>query len=318
MSEPIDINIDASCLSGSSHCMLAWYRMVVEGYREPLVPNDIIYGVAVHKFIDTMYQTDGDLKQARDAALKSFNVPKYDKPKKLYMSEPRHLIATCFDYWERYVSKDTSFDLIKLCDKPATEVTFKFLYYTDSNIRVWLCGTMDKIGKIRNGVYAIGDYKTTSLWSAPEYFTSFDLSIQLRFYVLALKWMAEHESDSILGQIGATNVGTFIDALFVKPCAVDNEYKRSQVFTYREEQLTEVKRMLDLKIHELSTQVFLINNGAMARPLKQGLLTGTCTRQYGKCSFFSVCANQDEGAAAAMLAQRFVKKPYNPLAFNTP
>ena len=314
---PLDINIDASSLS-SSGCTLEWYRRVVQGYRAPRVNNDIIYGVAVHKFIDTMFQTGGDMKAARDAAFKAFRIPKYDKPKKLYMSDERHMLATCFDYWENVVSKEATFDIIKLPNgKPATELTFRFLWRDYDGVRIWLCGTMDKLGKIKNGCYAVGDYKTTSSWDEDNYFKTYELSVQLRFYIYALKQMAIHYPDSVLGQVGATNVGAFIDALFIKAKVVENEYKRSDVFQFKPDHMAEFESMLITRVTRFVEHIKLIQEGQFKRPFKEGIIAGCCERKFGKCDFWNVCKSSDD-VAEVLLKRDFITKPYDPLNFNTP
>lgn len=313
---PLDINIDASSLS-SSGCTLEWYRRVVQGYRSPNVNNDIIYGVAVHKFIDTMFQTGGDMKQARDAAYKAFRIPKYDKPKKLYMSDERHMFCTCLDYWENYVSKESTFDILQLPNgKAATELTFRFLWRDFGSVRVWLCGTMDKLGKFKRGCYAIGDYKTTSSWDEDNYFKSYEMSCQLRFYIYALKQMAIHYPDSVLGQIGATNVGAYIDALFIKAKVVENKYERSDVFQYKPEEIEEFEGMLINRVERFISVIQSIQNGGR-RPNKEGILSGACERKFGKCDFWNVCKNSDP-VGDVLLKRDFIIKPYDPLNFNTP
>lgn len=314
MTEPIEINVDATSLR-SSGCILEWYRRVVEGWRAPIMNNDIIYGIAVHKFIDTMFKTHGNMKEARVAAEKSFNIPKYDKPKKLHMSDARHMLATCVDYWDKVQNDDTFETLLLPNNQPATEITFRFLYCQDEWVKIYLCGTMDKIGKIKGGCYAIGDYKTTSSWNDKEYFEGYELSLQLRFYIFALQWMAAHEPDSVLGQIGAKQPGAFIDALFIKTKVVENEYKRSNVFRFKSEDMAEFVQLLDAKIQHLVGFIRTQHLTNVARPPKEGIISGLCERKFGKCDFWHVCKNDDR-VGEVLLRRDFVKKHYNPLKFN--
>lgn len=315
MTLPVEVNIDATSLR-TSNCMLDMYRTVVEGYRSPVVSADIIYGVAVHKFIDTMFKTKGDLRKARDAAYLAFRIKKFDKAKKPHMSDERHMLTTCLEYWENVVSKESTFDTVLLPNgEPATEVTFKFLYYEDAYLKVNLAGTIDKLGKFKNGCYAIGDYKTTSSWDDRSYFSSYELSIQLRFYVLALRWMASYEPESVLGKIGATKVGAFIDALFIKSSVAENLYKRSEVFQFDGSHLDEIKQLLDRKIQALSQEVMAISKGESQRPLKEGILHGTCEKKFGKCQFWNCCRSNDT-IADILLKRDFIQKHYDPLHFN--
>lgn len=311
----LEVNIDATALR-TSGCMLEFWRTIVDGYRQPLVSSSIIYGVGVHKFIDTMFKSNGNLKLAVEEAKRSFMIPKHDDNKKPHLSDWRHCLATSVDYWDNYVSKDSTYDILKFPDgSPATEVTFKFKYYEDDYIIVNLAGTIDKLGQIKRGCYAVGDYKTTSAWDNEGYFKQYERSIQLRFYVLALKWMAEKYPDSLLGQIGATRVGAFIDALFINAKVVENKYKRSEVFTYKDEELDEVKGMLNHLIRCLSHMAGLILSKIETRPPKTGLLHGICEKKFSKCMFWHVC-NAPDDIAEILLKRDFKQKFYDPLKFN--
>lgn len=316
MNFPIEVNIDATSLRSSS-CMLEFYRKIVDGYRLPVLSCDIVYGIAVHKFIDTMFKTGGDIKKATTEAYKAFRIPKFPKEKKPHMMEERHMLTTSINYWDDYIVKDKQFNCLLLPNnEPATELTFRFLYYEDEFIKVYLCGTIDKLGKISGGCFAIGDYKTTSSWDKNNYFSGYELSVQLRFYNLALRWMGKNYPESVLGQVGNSNVGAFIDALFIKPNAMENEYKRSNVFTYSDTEMSEFESMLRCKIQELSHYVSQLAGGHIQRMPKQGILQGTCERKFGICEFAIVCQQQKEEFAEFLLNRDFIKKHYNPLKFN--
>ena len=109
----IHINIDQSSLSGSS-CMLRWKRVIIDGYKEPKNSRDITYGVAVHAFLDTMYQTNGDLAMAVEAAKKAFAIPSFSKPEKKHMDDPMHMMETCLSVYRDFVVKDTDFQLLNI------------------------------------------------------------------------------------------------------------------------------------------------------------------------------------------------------------
>ena len=70
----IKLKINSSSLR-YSHCLLAWYRTIVEGWVEPRFSGKIVFGLGVHKFAHTMYQTS-DLKTALAAGLVEFDQPK--------------------------------------------------------------------------------------------------------------------------------------------------------------------------------------------------------------------------------------------------
>lgn len=304
----LELNISNTAL-GTSGCMLALKRTIVDGYVEPAQDSNLVYGVAVHKYIDTMYKTNGHIPTAREEALKAFNIPKNNKSKQMHLSDANHMLTTCFNVWELYVKQDSNFEVLMLNDKPATEVTFSIPYFEDEAIKVNLCGTIDSIGKIKGGCYAIRDWKTTSSWDNKGYFKSYELSRQLRLYVMALGIMSTLHPESILGTIGNTRVGAFIDALFIKPAANDNKYYRSEMFSYTHEELCEFKLMLDIKLKEFSLAV---QHNYFP---KQGIINGACNRQYGKCSFWNTCVVSSV-IAEVLLARDFKKKEFNPLDYN--
>jgi hypothetical protein len=261
-----------------------------------------------------MYKTN-DMKAARNEAHKLFDVQKKDDQKKPFLSDFKHLVATCFDYWNEYILKDPTFDVLRLADNtPATEATFRFKYRQYGTVTFWLCGTIDKIGKFHNGCYAVGDYKTTNAWDNKGYFKSYELSVQLRFYVYAIKWMFRHYPESILGRIGATTVGTFIDAVFLKDKLVEQKYVRSEVFRYSDAHMDEFKGMLDMSLDRLGQNIMDVEAGKLSRPPMEGIISGFCEQKYGKCQFWNVC---NAGTNGDLLLQRdFDVKEFNPLKYN--
>jgi hypothetical protein len=305
---PVEINISSSALPTTT-CLLNFYRTVVEGYKEPAQKSNLVYGTALHKYIDTMYKTKGHIPTARVEALKAFNVPKIDNRKSPHLSDANHMITTAFMTWEMFASKDDSIELLDMLGLPATEVSFSIPYYTDQYIKVNLAGTLDTLAKIKGGCYVIRDWKTTSSWDSKSYFKSYEMSKQLRFYVLALKIMSEMYPDSMLGQIGKTRVGARIDAIFVKPAPNETKWASSEVFQYRDTDIAAFRMTLDDKIQEISRA---IKTGYLP---KNGLLTGSCETKWGLCKFWNVC-QVDDKVAEVLLARDFVKKQFNPLNYN--
>lgn len=306
------IKLNASGLKTTT-CMYNFWNVCIEGYKNQRSAAKMVYGIGVHKFVDTMFKTQGNLGKARDAALIAFRKPKALDSKSKHMNDENHFLPTCFNLWEDWVSKDDAQTVMLPDGSPATEVTFSIPYYEDEFIVVTLEGTIDRIIKIKGGCYAINDYKTTSSWEKDSYLEKYRMSNQLRFYVFALKLMAEKAPESMLGQIGATNVGACIDGIFLKPKACDNEYKRSNVFQFAD--LGEVRRGLDLKIQQISRTVELTRMSGIL-PAKEGLVNGSCEGKWGLCTFWSICNSQSDEIAQVLLARDFVKKEYDPLHHN--
>ena len=339
----LEIDIDSTCLSTSA-CERNFFLTVigsiedgkiVGGYKSP--PNAaMIYGVAVHKFIDTMYKTAGHYPTAKTFAETSFNVPKVlTDEKKQWLLDPKHLITSCYNLWTNYIEEDSNFELLDLPVKcfwcfgkgqdkdipckycqgkgvvngKASELTFRILIYDDAFIKVNLCGTIDRVGKFHNGCYAIGDWKTTSAYNKDSYLSSYELSRQLRIYVLACKMMAQMYPDSILGKVGSTNMGAFIDGVFLKSKANDNEYQRSQVFQFSNEDMCDFRIMVDDFCRKLSES---IQHNYWP---KAGILNGSCDAKFGKCRFWNVCKS-NETVGNLLLNRDFKRVIYNPLKFN--
>lgn len=311
MSEKTIIRINASSLRNST-CMLRWYRQIVQGYYQPNKDAKAVYGVGVHTYIDSMYKTGGHVGISRDKALAVFNVPKWPVKQQQWLEDENHFFMTCYHLWNEYVTKETQFELCKLpTGDPATEITFSIPFLETEQFLVKLEGTIDKIGKFKGGCYAVGDWKTTSKWDTKSYLSDYETSSQLKFYVLALKLMARLEPESMLGQIGATRVGAFIDGIFLKPKVTDNTYGRSEVFQFTEVTMAEYERLLECKIQELIGYAF-----HQEIPLRQGLLNGACGTGNYKCEYYNICRQQDMNVASMLLARDFKQKPYNPLKHN--
>lgn len=305
----------------------------------------MIYGVAVHKFRDVMFKTKGHFPTARKEAELVFNLPKRADPKKEWQTDPKHLITTCFNYWTNNIETESSFEMLEInqpcywCEGtghsgeveagdgeeiakpckyckgegivkgPATELTFSLKIYEDDFCIIYLEGTMDGLGKFKGGVWAIGDLKSTSAWKQDEYLESYELSRQLRVYTYACKIMARTQPDSILGQIGKTRMGAFIDGLFVKPKANDNEFQRSRVMQFSDEDIAAFERTLLEFCKKLSFHV-----QANYFP-KEGILNGLCDGKWGFCDFWHACKSP-EHISQLLLKRDFKRTKYDPMNFN--
>jgi hypothetical protein len=313
------IRIDASSLKESA-CMYRWWLVVMQGYKEPLPYNDTNYGTAGHAFIQHMYLTKGNFMEALKTAKVQLGKPVEIRPKKDYLTEI-HFTKTCFDFWQEFLSKDDFEILTDEAGVPLVELKFDEPYWSDENFEIRLTGTIDKLGKFKNGCYAIGDYKFTSSWNEKEYFTQYELSLQLMFYLFMLHLKGAKNPDSALGKIIQYPVGAFIDAIFLKSNK-ETVFKRSEVwFTDKKQlqmRLNEMKALLDRFIYGVTARL------STSTPFERtGLLNGACANAYGTtsqqgalCRFFRHCAAPDEIAAQHVLKNTFKQREYNPLKFN--
>ena len=343
------INIDSTAL-GTATCERAFYLTTVgsinpetnqsEGGYKTIMGASAIYGVALHKFIDLMYKTKGEYAFARKKALASFNRPKIEDKKRKWLNDERHFMGVCETVWESFCLEDTNFQLLEVpmkcwrcegkgqydesgencgchvCDcegiikGPSTELTFKIPFYEDDFVIINLCGTIDKLGKFVNGIFSIGDWKSTTSWDTNTYLDNYALSRQLRVYRLALALMAEKNSDTTLGKIGNSNVGGFIDGIFLSANALDVKVVRSEVFQFHKEQINEFKNYLTNFCIELSRTI-----QQKIRGNKTGILNGACTTIFGRCKFWDVCKH-DGPIGDMILSRDFQRKIYDPLNFD--
>lgn len=299
----------SSTAMGSSTCSLRLHKQVIEGVREKLMPARVVYGIACHKFFDSMYKTLDPVKSILTAK-KAFFIPKIDDRKSTHLSDEGHMITTCMNVWAGFVQEDTSFEVLSFDGKALTEKTFSNLIYQDEHITVYLEGTLDKIGKFKNGVYAIGDWKTTSSWSAESYFTQYELSRQLRIYRLATILEGRSYPDSPIGKIGNSRCGVFIDAIFLKPDRNALEVKRSSVFYIPEVEIIAFEKMLLKFCKSLSLKV---QDGSLLD--KEGTMNGSCEGKWGKCPYWNLCKTPLE-VSRVLQDRDFNIVPWTPQDYN--
>lgn len=319
MKTKLEINLSASALSHAG-CVLNFFRTVVGtvspetgqsegGYKELAMASRMVYGVAGHKFIDTCYQTGGNIPEAVKAAKIAFALPKFDDKRCMHLSDERHMITVSMMLWTGFCQDDSSYELLMFNDKPASEQTFKIKFYEDDIAIYYLCGTLDKLGQFKGGCFAIGDWKFTSSWDRKKYFKQYELSRPLRVYALACKLMSQIEPNSTLGKIGATRVGAFIDAIFLKPSANDMEVERSVVHQFEDKELKDFQEGITNYCKKISRH---IKENYFP---KEGIVRNGCDGKWGLCSFWNVCKSSDN-VAAVLLARDFKRVMFTPEDYN--
>lgn len=300
------IQIDSTLLRQSS-CNFRLYLMIVAQKQAPMLYNDIEYGTAFHKFVATFTQTEGDLAVATREARDYFDSRKMSIRYKKQHLNTTHLLRTCFDYQE-FAEKNSDFQVLRDADNKAlVEVKFSIPFLSSEGIDILLCGTIDKIGKFKNGCYAIGDYKTTSTWDKDIFLSDFILSSQLYIYVYAFKRMCSMANNSAIQALSTQNVGCFVEGVFLSPNE-STEFKRSPIFFPKTEQLQEFEQsLLDIsyRIIEMVKQKQV--------PPPNGILNGSCTSGKYRCNYFNVCASPDKVSQGHILRNQFVDKPWSPL-----
>lgn len=343
MTKQLELSIDSTAL-GSSGCILNFSRTIIGEVTEPEVgaykslPNAaMIYGVAVHKFIDVCYKTDGHFPSARKEATAIFNLPKTIDKKKGWIQDERHMLTTCYNLWTMNVLEEPSFEVLAITQKcwwckgilksldnsevcshckgtglmegPATELTFHIPIFEDEVIKVYLDGTIDRVGKFKGGCFAILDWKTTSSWNPVEYLSTYELSRQLRIYTLACKLTTRNNPESTLGKIGATKMGAAIDGVFLKANANDNEYCRGSVFQFPDHEMEAFRKTI---IQYCEKVAFHVEHNYFP---KEGILNGSCDGKWGKCRFWNVCKTHDP-ISSILLKRDFTRLKFDPLNYN--
>jgi len=310
----LKLKVSATAL-GKSPCIRNLMWTIRDGYKEEFMPAKMVYGIAVHKFVDVMYKT-GNVASAFSAAKKAFDLPKLDDRKSLHLSDQKHMITTCANLWNDFIQSDYNFEVVVIDGVPLTEQTFSMdSFYEDEFVSIDIQGTLDKIGKFKGGCYAIGDWKTTSAWDTKSYFTRYDLARQLFIYRLAMLHASKTNPESTLGRIGKSNMGCFIDAIFLKPDANDNKVIRSDVDYKTATDMQRFEAELKFQCKLIS---YRLQRAATEHPdylPKEGIVNGTCESKWGLCSFWNVCV-ADDAVAKVLLSRDFIQKPFNPLDYN--
>jgi len=310
----IKIKLDASAMVKSA-CMLRLKRLVIDGYSGASY-NDIQYGSAYHEFVKQMYLTKANFAIAIEKALEILNKPCIIRKKHL---TDKHLTKTCLDYWQ-YSKSNDNYEIYSLDGKPMVEIYFENKFFEDDKYEVYLVGTIDSFGKIDKGIYAIRDFKTHSLFSVSKsgssyveqemqtFLNSFELSLQLRFYLLNLKLLSKAYPDTEFSKIVSHSVGMFIDGVFLSS-KEPTQFRRSTIWIPNQDEICEIEFLLNYQIKR-----FLCYLDRENFNLRDGIITGACTDGKFPCNYYEVCAAKDQ-AKDYLLKNNFVKKPYEPQEF---
>lgn len=304
------IKIDASSLKHSACTLEFWYK-VVDGYRTQLLNNDIEFGIAFHIYVAVMKRTGGDFAAATKAALEHYRRPNIIKHQKRYMTE-NYLLKVCQDYWFTRGMNDDFETLLDDKGKPLVELGFQWPIYEDDKLVVMIAGTIDDLCKHKRGTYALRDYKTTASWDKKAYLDQYYLSSQLMIYRLTVRKYAQMYPDSIFATLDKNNAHCFIEGIFCAGADKPVEFLRSDVFCFKDKQLSELETLLNRKVLSFVAQ---IKSGKL--PLREGMLNDACSGKFGHpCDFFNACRAPDLISAQHVLRRNYVQITYDPLKFH--
>ncbi len=311
-SDKLIVKIDSTVIRDSS-CFLRLFLKAIHGYKESPLKADIVYGQAVHRFVELAEKgMDSSLAIAKSNRFYR-ETPKKLSSKKEWLNEA-HLVKTLCQFSDRLLEGKDDLETIKVDNNSLSEKKFAIPLYEEELFGIMLCGTIDSICKKRNGIVLVRDYKTTSSWNVNNYFEDFKASPQLKTYIWALKWHAKMYPNSIFGELAKHEIGGVIDGIFLS-ASKETEFIRSEVFLYNETQMTEYEHLLMFLVERLKTWIRVYLDDPTVYPACEGTFNGACKTPYGKCSFFHACTSSNKEIFQAVLDQYFTKKSYDPLHF---
>lgn len=333
------IKISSSALKDSG-CDVRYDETVNRGLVEKLPWNDTFYGTCFHKFAYVMAMTDGNFAMANAETMNKFRkTVTRIRDKKEHLTE-KHLINTCIQYWTEIEAARTDFEpllhselcyyckgtnIVELngekcdCNKceagirtvPIAEFNFSIPVYEDEDFIVLLEGTIDRMGKIKNGAYCIRDFKTTSSWDYKKFLGSFRSSSQLKLYLWALKKHAAENPGSVLDGITKFPMMAFIDGVFLKS-AKETEF-HSEGFQFKDWEFEEIESMLLDKAKQI---VELKVKGDLKQKIyPTGKITGLCYTGF-YCKYFDVCHALDATVKKHIINNNFTHRPFDPLNYD--
>lgn len=302
----VRIRFNASAAKESA-CLRRTWLTVIEGYKEPVPNNDVVFGSALHAYIKTMHLSGGNFALATKDALEVWGRPKKIKAKKEYMENSNYLVLTCQNVWAKLQLGDFK-TLTDAEGVPLVEKQFSIPYYTDELCEVTLEGTIDDLCKHTHGAYAVRDYKSTSVWDKEGYLLGYEMSPQLMFYVMAVEYYGEKYPDSIFGKMLKAGVYSFVTGIFLAGKDKEVQVENSNVIRFTEDKFKEFKQMLYRTVLQLRQHV-----ESKTIPIREGMFNGACQTVYGPCKFFSVCNAKDELIRKDILSRYFKQTEYNPL-----
>jgi hypothetical protein len=339
MKEKTIIKISSSAVKDSA-CDVRYDEMVNRGLTEKLKWNDTFYGTCFHTFAYVMAMTNGDFAMANAETMAKFRkTPTRVREKKEHLTE-KHLINTCIQYWSEIESARTDFEPLmhealchycggtsireiagekhdcNMCEAghvtvPIAEFNFSIPVFEDEDFIVLFEGTIDRMGKIKNGAYCIRDFKTTSSWDWRKFLESFRASGQLKLYIWALKKHAQLNPGSALDALTKFPLVAFVDGIFLKS-AKETEF-HSEGFQFKDWELQEMETMLLDKAKKIVELKFKGDLGESAQPT--GKITGLCYTGFF-CKYFNVCHALDSVVRKHIIANQFTNRTFDPLNYD--
>jgi len=289
------VNLDASLFKESA-CLKRVEYLTQYGYREGGINYSTAYGTAFHVFRAVLRKT-GNTNLALQAAIEKYS--KIPAPPASEYRDMKHLSLTCLDYIEKVYRRDTIIPL-EFNGEVLIEQKFSYEYYESDVLKVHLCGTVDELGQVEGtDQLVIADCKTTSVYNTDDYFRQYEMSPQLKFYVMMCQ-----------DRLKLKNVGAVIDGVFLNATR-PTQFKRSDMFNYTDKQIDNLRTMINRLIADIEDA---IRTGEWSQNITQ---CNSCVYTPDKlCKYFRLYSVQDEELREHFLQRDFVQKTYDPMTFD--
>lgn len=273
--------IDNTALNAFRQCDWEYWAAMVQHRRPEKTSSALHYGSVIHTLLEYFYKT-------RDPAVARAVAEIKYRDKEPWPDDYRTLdrAILVFDKWvDEYGIADTRSDhTVGWPENPAIEITTELMLPL---AQIPYAVRIDRLVEIEGLLY-VEDHKTTSQMG-PKFFEEFEMSPQMMGYCRVASLLT-----------GRKVHGVRINAL----CTLKTTQKFArQIIPYSQERLDAWERQI----------------AKTYRSLERAYETDTwvkryaCTRRYGKCQFFDVCALPDALQNMA-LEQDFSVNPWNPLA----
>ena len=293
------IRIDASGIRGAAGCLRKLFLTVVSGYTSGKLLNDIEYGSAFHVFKQELYLTSNAFAafQAGSNYFRKRELNDDGKPNDNFVirknKEWLNLIHLC-DTMTAYVDlvgekhEKDNLTLLKRQDGvPRVEQTFEIPLHEDDEFIIFLVGTIDGVGQLRDGCHVIADTKTTATWDTKGYFAPYKMNPQIATYLWSVRWHLKNKVG--LSELEGKEVRAVIDGVFLSKTN-PTKFERSEAFRYTDNMLDDFEIGLMGIVNELIQH---IRTGKI--PYREGLVHDSCGGKFKDvCPFFNACALPDD------------------------
>lgn len=300
------ILLDASAYTRSA-CDRNLFYVLIKGLASPNKDHKMEYGTAVHHALGHYYKhkrhtiTTEEIKRLQGEALSKglehFLQPDIIVPEEDYRNIS-HLINCVGQYFGTY--ELDPIEAFVVSGVAMVEQRFAVPFYVDNYVEILLAGTIDLVAYYINQLIII-DHKSTAATSPTWFLREYELSSQLMMYVFVFSKLFPSLVDEYY------SIGAMINGIFLRKSGT-NDFRRSDVFHFRKEQLEMFEQHLKITAKHLAEafREWLSSHGS-----KSFIQNFTqCYTHFG-CPFVEICKAGD--IEREELIRKFELRKYNPL-----